>query len=520
MPRFSILTITLALLLVFSLTATAAEPDPVLHQKAMNYIDYIQTWASNGFGPYDEWDSLGGVCEQMYTDETLTELERLRGSGDSTIWSGMYTASQALRYLSTGDEAAREEVRRMATYLHLVKDVTQTPGFVARFVALDEEPWNREYGVDHPHKVLGEGEYAGYYWVDDTSRDQYTGWWLGMSMAYEALDDEEIRAMIRADLKDVIDTLKENRWLIYDQNGVAHGNGAAKVLPSMQLSWVLQAAACDADPTYWDLFYELLDKYWSYLWLDTFSWLNTYGQYYGFNLSHNTFLPLFRLTPDRASLEHLWKIWTFNVRKWTEWTHNAWFDAVYLAGCHRLGTCDPEEVEGIAADVNNTLTLFHDAPNQAFTGDPPDLPLDQFSVFMSNLEDMFPFLEDLFGIDERTRDPHDFADRCWSDMIWQRSPYHISCNTEPANRVGPGMDYSIAYWMAYYYGIVPGDGPYDDDDPTDDDDDTAPDDDTSDDDDDDDDDSTPDDDAIDDDSSDDDAIDDDDNDNDDDGCGC
>ena len=49
----------------------------------------------------------------MYTDETLTELQRLRGSGDSTIWTGMYLASQALRYMATGDEEAREEVLRL-----------------------------------------------------------------------------------------------------------------------------------------------------------------------------------------------------------------------------------------------------------------------------------------------------------------------------------------------------------------------------------------------------------------------
>ncbi|MDP8224129.1 MAG: hypothetical protein P9L99_12275 [Candidatus Lernaella stagnicola] len=513
--------------------AAAAPPDPVLHEKALGYVDYIQNWASNGFGPWEDWDSIGGVCEQTYTDETLTELERLRGSGDSTIWTGMYCASQALRYMSTGEEAARDEVLRVAAYLHHVKEVTGTPGYVARFVALDEEPWNREY-VGHDSKILGEGEYEGFYWVDNTSRDQYTGWWLGLSLAYEAVDDPDMRATIRADFKDVIDTLVENHWRIVDQDGIVDGNGAASVLPTLRLSWVLQAASVGADPSYWDLFDELWDNWAWYLWLDNFTWLNTYGQYFGFNLNHNTFLQLFRLIPDRERFDYLWRMWNFSVRKWVQWTHNAWFDSVYLAGCHRGGMCEAPEIEDIGADIVNTLTIFQEAPNQAFNRTPPELPLDPFSVIMDQLQEWLPFLEDIFGISVRTKEPHDFENRCWSDMIWQRTPYHISCSEQPANRVGPGTDYSIAYWTAFYYGAVPSDGPYgdddlgdDDDDTTDDDttdDDTAGDDDTIDDDDDADDDSVDDDDdAVGDDDDTDDGVndtdDDDDDDNDDSGCG-
>jgi hypothetical protein len=455
------------LVAVFALPAVAEEPDPVLHAKALGYADYIHDWASNGFGPSGEWDSIGGVCEQEYTDDTLTELYRLRGSGDSTIWTGMYLASQALRYMATQEPAARDEVLRMAAYAHHVKAVTQTPGYVARFVALDELPWNREYEGGSDAKILGEGEYEGYFWVDNTSRDQYTGWWLGLSLAYEAVDDEDMRAQIRADFKDVIDTLVSNNWRIADQYGIFDGNGAAFILPTLRLSWTLQAASVGADPDYWQLFDELWDQWAWYLWIDNFSWLNTYGQYFGLNLNHNTFLPLFRLIPDRQRFDDLWAMWTWSVRKWVDWTHNAWYDSVYLAACHRGGYCDQDEIDAIAADVTNTLTVFVPAPNQARNVTPPELELDPFSVFMADLQEQYPFIEDLFRISVRTKEPHDFENRCWSDMIWQRTPYHVSCGgTHEPTRVGPGTDFSIAYWTAYYYGAVPGDGPFGDDDLT------------------------------------------------------
>ena len=440
--------LTIACILVLLTTGTCASAEnPTLREKAQHYCDYVQEWASG---------SRGGVCEQMFTDDSLTELDRLRGSGDSTIWTGMYLASQALRYMATGEEEARREVLRIAAYLHEVKEITKTPGYIARYAALDEEPWNREYGDDHPAKIPGTEPYDGYFWIDNTSRDQYTGWWLGLTLAHEAVDDAAMRGRIETDFKDVIDTLVANNWFIVDQNGVVDGNGAAAVLPSLRLSWVLQAASVGADPSYWDLFEELYDQFAGYLWIDTFSFPNKYAQYFGFNLSHNTWLPVFRLLQDQDKLSHIFRVWKANVRQWVAGTHNAWFDAVYLAGCRHSGGCSEDEVGLVADDILNTLTVFRDSPNRAFSSTPPELPIDPLSLQWEELEQAFPFMEEVWNMSPQTLEPHDFADRCWSDMVWQRSPYHISCPDQPSNRVGPGVDYLIAYWTAHAYGLLPG----------------------------------------------------------------
>ena len=427
--------------------AGADAPDPFLHAKAQNYCDYVQQWASL---------SLGGVSEQEFHDDPPTRLKQLRGTGDSCIWTGMYLASQALRYMATGDEEARAEVLRIAAYLHIVKEITDTPGYIARYAAQDVEPWNLEYGEDHPHKIPGTGDWEGFFWVDNTSRDQYTGWWLGLTLAYEAVDDEEMRVRIREDFKDVIDTLITNDWFIVDQNGVIDGNNAAAVLPSLRLSWLLQAASVGADPSYWDLWYKMYQRFDAQLWLDTFSYLNKYSQYFGFNLSHNTYLPIFRLTPDLKKLRHFFTVWNLNVRRWTADTHNAWFDAVYLTGCLRAGACDRVRYDHVTSDILNTLTIFQDAPNQAFTGHPPEKELDPFSVRWDELEEEYPFLREIWDVNPQTLEPHEFQNRCWSDMIWQRSPYSISCSEQHPTRVGPGVDYLIAYWTSFYHGFVPG----------------------------------------------------------------
>ena len=53
----------------------------------------------------------------------------------------------------------------------VAKDITDTPGYVARYAALNVEPWNLEH-VGGDRMYLGEGQYEGYFWVGDTSRDQ------------------------------------------------------------------------------------------------------------------------------------------------------------------------------------------------------------------------------------------------------------------------------------------------------------------------------------------------------------
>jgi len=524
--RIPVLALAVAFACLFALPAMAQTPDPVLHQKAQDYVDYL---ASRDF-----W-GWGGVSEMQYTDETLTNLNYLRGTGDSCIWTGMYLGAQSLRYMATGDAQALDEVERIAPYTHTLLDITGVPGFVARYAAPDEDPWNRQYPDTHSHKVLGVGEYEGAFWVDHTSRDQYTGWFYGKTLAYDALPDGDLRDQQCEDLSAVIDALISNHWLIVDQYGEIWS--ASVILPSMRLSWIAQTAhVCGDDPEYWALFDEQYDKFAKYLWLDTISFPNKYSQYYGFNLGHINWYGLLRLTPDIQRLEYLYRIWDVNIRTWTKDTHNAWFDAIHLAGCVRADACDPGELEHVMGEISTSLHEFPDAPNQEYNLVCEELPLDPFSVFWEDLEELLPWLDDLWDVDPQTAEAHAMADRCWSDMFWQRSPYHVSCN-ESAElvRVGPGVDYMSAYWLAYYYGLVDGGGPYGDDDPTDDDtvdddttDDDTADDDTTDDDtvDDDDvidddvtDDDVTDDDVADDDATDDDATDDDDDDDNDDGCG-
>jgi len=214
------------------------------------------------------------------------------------------------------------------------------------------------------------------------------------------------------------------------------------------------------EPEYWDEFYQVLHDVMPFLWLDTFSFLNKYMEYYGFNLAHITWFCMFYFWPNSQSfevdptLQTMFGIWYNNVRMCVRGTHNAWFDYVYLLGCDRTGSCNKDDMIDTKLDDMNTMTLFRPAPNYSIHVDCPELPLDPFSVWADQWLAAHPQIEDLINIDPQTADPQDFENRCWSDMVWQRSPYNISCGSGNPVRVGPGVDYLIAYWVGRSIGRI------------------------------------------------------------------
>ena len=436
-------------LALWTAPALAGEVDPVLQAKADGYQDHIGRWHRPG---------LGALLSIRFTDETRTEVDCSHYQGDSTIWTGMYLGSQAIRYIVTGDPEARAEVIDTAHYMHQLMEITETPGYIGRFAGPNTEEFSCEVGDGHSWKVHGTGVYEGYYWIDHTSRDQYSGWWWGLAWAYDAVDDEAMRQTIREDFVAVMDMLEAADWHITDQHCEWTGNGAHWVGPVMRLAWILATAHVTDDPYYWNLLREQHAALTPITWFDTLSFLNRYSEYYGNNLRHLAFQTLFRLWPDGRGLVKLWTVWkTFN-RPWVEGTLNPWFDSVHVTGCRSLGVCDPAELASIRDDYERILGQYWDPPSYRREVTCSDQPLDPFSVEMSELLDQIPELREIINIRPQTAEARELDDRHWTDMYWQSSGvFEAACHTaEDRTFVGPGMDYLLAYYIGIYYDLLPG----------------------------------------------------------------
>jgi hypothetical protein len=446
----------LAVLLVVSGSAFATSFDPYLHQKAQDYTDWLMQWHSTG---------LGGVSDVLFTDDARTDLLRTWGAGDSTDWTATYLVAMAARYAITGEQQARDEVIRIAEYLHLVQDITGDPGYLARYAGPNQAPWNGEY---NPCLVAhgcyeGEGDYVGDFWVGHQSRDKYMHWYWALTWAHLTVDDAPMRATIEADMVQVLETLIANNWTIVDPWGDTYS--ASEIGPDLQLSFILQTATVTGDPYWWDQLNLKYDEVKYQLWITTIAFFNQYFDYYAFINSQAVMQPIFSLWPDRERLQHLYDIWMFNNRQHTANTHQTFFDAVYYGACMRLGNCSAVDLDYYKYDAFKGLTDMNEAPNYQRAVTCPTIPLDPFSVWADQFLAQIPWIEDFFDIDPQTDEAHEIADRCWVSVLWERNPHHIECTKPdmPAH-VTHGSDYLIAYWLGIYWGMLPGDGPYGDDD--------------------------------------------------------
>ncbi len=218
--------------------------------------------------------------------------------GDSTIWTGAYLAAEAFRYAVTGSSTAKANAIRTVHALDTHLKITQVPGFIARFAGPDSLPWNAHY-TGHDRFVRGTGEWEGSFWINNTSRDQYTGWFFGMALAYDLIDDEPTREMIRRDVQEVIDDIQRDRYSIIGENGLPTDAGP-KVIAIMRLCWHLVAAHVLDNETYRVRYRDQWDQDRNEIEISSFSWMNKYDQYYGLNLSHMTYFNL--LSPDHKML--------------------------------------------------------------------------------------------------------------------------------------------------------------------------------------------------------------------------
>ena len=419
-----------------------------LRLKAMAHDAQVEQWHLPDYGSH---------VHVKFTDETRTVVSSYHGHGDSCIWTGTYITGQALRYLVTGDEQARANVIRSAASLSRHEHVTGRPGFIARYVGKADTPGQASYVARCPSDenchLIEDGEFAGDFWVGNTSRDQYTGWFMGMAFAYDLIDDEAMRAQIEVDVAEVLDRLIADQWWIIDFDGEPTTK-APNVLGSQKMNWSLIGYHITGEERFFEVFkrwaaYDKRDQ----LRLGNLGRMNQYAQHYGLNLAHENFLNLMRLSKPYCEVhDFLVDLFTEQTHAIVDLAHNPWYTGVYLA----QADVDDETWAVHRAQIIQDLTDFHDAPKVEYAMQPPEAPLDPVSVLLYELQQALPWLSDLIGtIHPQAKDAYPVRYQCSSGFIFQRNMWAIECGgTDDPTMVNSGHDYLVAYWLASAYGIL------------------------------------------------------------------
>ena len=409
---------------------------------------------------YDAWHEqhhqpfYGSTVGVFFTDANRTQVRNYFDFGDSSLWTGTYLASQALRYGTTGDPQAKANAIRIAKVLSGHLHITGRQGFIARYRGPQDLRVMPSNCADDCHQV-NEGEFGGDFWYGDTSRDQYTGWIFGMLMAYDLIDDEPTREMISADVEEVLDELIRSEWVIIDVDGRRTGPSPT-VLTTQQLTWSLIGYHLTGKGAYKRMVQHwILDEHRKHHRLSAFNFFNRYNQYFGNNLGHEMFYCLLRLgkaylnEPDYLFFREMFDT---TQHSFARLSHNAFFNGVHMS----QGIYTPADDDPYQTQLLEDLSDFRPAPNYTYAVQPPDAELDPISIILSDILAQYPILEEMLGgIEPQAIEAYPVYFQCSTDYLWQRNPFRINCSyKEDLTKVQPGVDYLTAYWLASYYQFI------------------------------------------------------------------
>ena len=429
----------------------------------------FDAWSREHHVPY-----YGGfLTEVHFKDESYEEPTSYGSMGDSCIWTGVYLGSQSLRYAVTNDPIAKQNAIRTVHALHHFLKVTGTKGYIARY-------WGSQDSLvyhgdaycasrsDRCHKI-DSGEYEGDFWWGQTSKDQYSGWFFGLSLAYDFIDDPDIRNLIRDDVSEVVEGLMTTKWILTDENGFPSNWDSASIISApYQIPWLTIAYHMTGKDIFKNELQAKLAHWHNAITLvTTFVIPNKYVQYYANHLCHITWyntLRLGKLYFNPHTLLYLQNLFDTNVHDHVRLAHNALFTAIKLS-------TNPSENPNINKpyydELIEDLTDFNSAPYHdyylperdpsTYTLEPMTGWIERWSTVIEYLKKI-PFFETIMGfIEVKIQAEEGFPIRmqCSSGYIFQRNPFKIeACGRNNPLELFSGLDYLITYWLSSFHNLI------------------------------------------------------------------
>ncbi len=383
-------------------------------------------------------------------DATNTTVVGYAHAGDAAIWTGHYLAAEATRFEVTKSPEVLANARRALDGIQGLVDVTAdamptNPGLLARFLWPDSW-W---YAARMASEEGGHGLYRGssggipHQWIGNTTRDQYSGVFFGLAVAYDAFDgvaDGRDRAKLKKQIRTLVtrmlDFLLRNGWNVPMPDDSYSTTFLQR--PDQQLA-LLQIGR-HVNPKRFEQIYQAhraahLANVGTPIAVEC---QDTHGSYYKFNLNHINLYNLIRLETEAVTR------------------------AVYLDAFATLRACtggrgptpeflgpEPDHQNAHFNMIERALlgATGHDAETRAFLG-----------LWLSRpRRDYYVDHGTTYGVcgSDRACQVIPVDHRVNTDFLWQRSPYLIR-----PDRVGDGtietaaIDYLLPYWMARRHQVL------------------------------------------------------------------
>lgn len=136
-------------------------------------------------------------------------------SDNDGLWTACNVAAESFRYAATGDKEALEKARRGVKAMLLLTRITGIDGFTARAVRYEGDKGFGDGNKEWVKTPDGKCE-----WKCETSSDEMTGHFFGMSIYYDLCADESEKKEIETALCKITDHILENGFRLIDHDGL------------------------------------------------------------------------------------------------------------------------------------------------------------------------------------------------------------------------------------------------------------------------------------------------------------
>jgi len=397
---------------------------------------------------------------------------------DSAEWTGHYLMAEAYRYAVHDEEGnatlAAEALQNIKNTLKGIDKILHVSGNggMARYAWPVEEYEKYVGDPDNPtddNHYKGEWKGEDYIFEDDTSRDMHNGIIMGLGFAYLKVDDDEIRNKVRDLVEDLLDYFLDNGFLYHKPNNDPNGTdldagywlfGTSGIWTLAYLKVGVLVNPDKYEPIY--LNYAIERDYVHRSAFPFMSRTNVVQAYYGLLLDWEVLFVLVMLEKD-PSLRNIYVDYIGQVYEYTKYDRNAIFNAMWLIinDIDRDNANDEEEI--IIGDIIDCISRYYDhvqrLPGRAINLENPDVkpsPVSEKWVkfFTEGVGKwLYPFWRSIYQFEIVAGEALTPDQRPQTDFLWSRPPYWFEQEGD-GSMEGPGVDFTVVYWLCRYYEIL------------------------------------------------------------------
>jgi hypothetical protein len=379
-------------------------------------------------------------------DPTNTTVVGYAHAGDAAIWTGHYLAAEAFRFRVTKSRAALANAQRALDGIQGLVDVTadampRNRGLLARFLWPRSWWYSTQMAADEGGHGLYRGRPGGvpHYWIGSTTRDQYSGVFFGLAVAYDAfgeIPNARQRAtrqrQVRRLVTRMLTFLLRNGWNVPMPDGEYSTTFLGR--PDQQLT-LLQIGR-HVNPERFEAVYQAHRAAHAANVATPIAveCQDTHRSYYKFNLNHINLYNLIRLETDGVA-RPLYMNAFATLRNCTATHENAHFNMI------ERGVTGPDATRDAA--TKEYLSRWLERPRR-------DDPVDHRGKYPPCNRTLPPPCADdeaavVIPVNERVN----------TDFLWQRSPFLLYPDHPATGTIETAaIDYLLPYWMARYYGVI------------------------------------------------------------------